>query len=66
MTDPHTPDDLELLSFRGVASLLHCHRDAVADLVASGRLASVPVGRGLRRVPRWALRQYQQALVGSR
>jgi excisionase family DNA binding protein len=59
-------DDLELLSFRDVAKLLHCHRDRVADLVATGALKSVPVGRGLRRVPRWALREYQLSLVGAR
>lgn len=59
-------DDLELLSFRAVAKLLHCQGDRVADLVATGAIKSVPVGRGLRRVPRWALREYQLSLVGAR
>jgi excisionase family DNA binding protein len=69
MTLPAAPapvDDLELLSFRDVAKLLHCHRDAVAHLVATGRVKSVPVGRGLRRVPRWALRDYQASRTGAR
>lgn len=65
IADPST-DDLELLSFRDVAKLLHCHRERVAELVATGALKSVPVGRGLRRVPRWALREFQLALVGAR
>jgi excisionase family DNA binding protein len=65
ITDPRV-DDLELLSFRDVAKLLHCHRERVAELVATGELKSVPVGRRLRRVPRWALREYQRGLVGTR
>ena len=59
-------DDLELLSFRDIAKLLHCHRERIAELVATGALKSVPIGRGLRRVPRWALREYQSGLVGAR
>ncbi|WP_407540261.1 helix-turn-helix domain-containing protein [Deinococcus radiomollis] len=53
-----------LLTVEGAAEALSVHRTTVYDLINSGKLASVKIGR-LRRVPVAALDAYIQQLTAE-
>ena len=59
-----TGDDLELLSFRAVARLLHRHHGRVTEMVRTRQLLSVQDDRGRVFVPRWAIRRWQEEQAG--
>ena len=52
-------DDLELLSARQVADILHVHRSRVLAMMADGTLPSLQTSDRRRKIPRWALREWQ-------
>jgi hypothetical protein len=57
-------DDLELLSFRAVARLLHRHHGRVTEMVRKRQLLVVEDDRGRVFVPRWAIRRWQEEQAG--
>jgi excisionase family DNA binding protein len=54
-----TGDDLELLSARQVADVLHVHRSRVLAMMADGTMPSIQTSDRRRKIPRWALRDWQ-------
>jgi excisionase family DNA binding protein len=61
---PAGHDPAELLSGSQVARLLHRDKQEVLDLIASGAIPSLWTGK-VRRVPRWALIEWQRRQVGN-
>lgn len=65
MSKPNGPaDPAELLSGRQVAAILHIEKQKVLDWIADGTIPSLPLG-GRRRVPRWALIEWQRERLGG-
>lgn len=61
-----TTDDLEpVLTVSEVMEVLGCGRRTAYDLVASGALRSVRLGRAIR-IPRSALREFLDGRAGER
>jgi excisionase family DNA binding protein len=56
-------DALETLSVSQVVKLLHANRRAVNKLIDSGELPTINLGE--RRVPRWAIREWQRRYTGQ-
>jgi excisionase family DNA binding protein len=57
------PEDTLLLSPEAAGERLQCSRTTIYELMASGQLESVKVGR-LRRIPAAALVEYVERLRG--
>src|SRR5207244_9345173 len=58
-------DDLELLSARQVADILHVHRSRVLAMMTDGTMPSLQTSDRRRKIPRWALREWQARRLAS-